>query len=74
MSPGEKRRRQAKRERERVAYEAAIAALPAEATCATCSHCRKYPHKPKLSCELDSDFHGYAIVKPSDRCPRWARR
>lgn len=75
MSPGEKRRRQAKRERERLAYEAALAALPSGATCGTCAHCGKYPDgRGERTCELDSDFSGHTIVQLDQVCPRWAQR
>lgn len=73
VSPGEQRRRQAKRERDRAAYSAALAALPVGARCETCAHCGKYPDGgSKRTCILDSDFDGYAIVQPTDVCPRWA--
>ena len=73
MSPGEKRRRAAKREREAAAYAAALAALPADATCSTCRHLDRVHVAPRLSCDLDSDFHGYAITRADHKCPRWAR-
>lgn len=71
MSPGEKRRRKAKREREAAAYEAALAAV--KATGATCSTCRHFGHMPqdkRRTCELDSDWEGYAVVAAGHVCPR----
>ena len=74
MSPGDKRRRQAKRDRDRAAYAAALAALPANAMCGTCRHADRVHVAPKLSCDLDSDFNGYAIVAADHRCPSWAQK
>jgi hypothetical protein len=71
-SPGEKRRRAAKRERDRAAYAAALAALPAGARCGTCRHVDRLHTAPKLNCDLDSDFQGYQIVTENHRCPQWA--
>lgn len=71
MSPGEKRRRKAKREREAAAYAAALAKLPQHATCASCKHVDRVHHKPKLSCLLESDFYGDLLVTPEHRCPDW---
>lgn len=71
MSPGEKRRRQAKQDRERLAYASALAALPATASCSTCRHVDTVHHKPRMSCLLESDFHGAMIVKPEHKCPLW---
>lgn len=71
MSPGDKRRRLAKRARDRVAYEAAIAALPIQARCDTCEHVDRVHTAPRLNCDLDSDFSGYQIVLAQHRCPRW---
>lgn len=43
------------------------------ASCGTCSSFTKNgpcgPH-----CEKDSDFHGYAVVRPGDLCARWTAR
>jgi hypothetical protein len=70
-SPGEKRRRKAQRERRRIAYANALAAIKATgATCSTCAHYGKVPLRKKHCCELDSDFGGYVIVEPGDVCPR----
>lgn len=74
-SPGEKRRRKAKRERELAAYALALAAV--KSTGATCSTCANYIRAGDLkehACDLDSDFHGYAIVKPHYVCPRYQNR
>lgn len=73
-SPGEKRRRKAKREREQAAYAAAVALLrTAGASCATCKHRGIGPTDIGLICEIDSDFHGYATVKMTDLCPSYSR-
>lgn len=74
MSPGEKRRRKARREREAAVYAAQLAALPAGARCDTCEHCDKVLMAPRMSCDLGSDFHGYAIVTAHHRCPSWKER
>lgn len=77
MSPGEKRRRKAKRERERIAYEAAMASLQAKgANCEGCKHRMRTPPgcSGKWACEIDSDFEGYTIIKLDDLCPRWQQR
>ncbi len=73
MSPGEKRRRQAKRERERIAAAAAIAALPVGSSCGNCKHRLKKPAGLKNdACDLDSDWEGYAVIRNiSEVCPRW---
>lgn len=71
-SPGEKRRRKAKRERERVAYQDAMAALPVEARCGNCKHRLNNPATlVGLYCDLDSDFQGYAKTATDAVCPRW---
>lgn len=71
VSPGERRRRLAKRERNRAAYEADMAPLRAAGrSCSTCAHYGKCPLG--RHCELDSDFEGYVLVKPDYLCPRWA--
>lgn len=73
MSPGEKRRRAAKRARDHADYQAALAAV--RATGATCSTCRNYINSPVgRACDLDSDFEGYVRVKPDHVCPRHERR
>lgn len=48
----------------------ALATLPADARCGTCVHYIKSP--VGRACDLDSDFHGYALTKADDRCARWA--
>lgn len=71
-SPGERRRRLAKRERERDAYNAAIAALPMGSHCSNCALRLKNPGSLLgLYCDLDSDFAGYAETSPDSVCPRW---
>lgn len=45
----------------------------AGASCASCASFTK--NGPCGShCEKDSDFHGYAVVCPSDLCARWTAR
>jgi hypothetical protein len=45
-----------------------------------CSNCGAYDTRPipgmKQSgfCGMDSDFHGYAFVKPNNLCHRWSSR
>lgn len=73
-SPGEKRRRAAKRERERLAYEAAMKALREKgASCATCKH-RGSRQFAEAVCELTSDFYGYSKVKMTGLCPDYKQR
>lgn len=71
-SPGEKNRRRAKQLRERLAYQDAIAALPAGSRCGNCAHRLKNPGcLVGLYCDLDSDFEGYAKTNEYAVCPRW---
>ena len=74
MSPGEKRRRQAKRERDRAAYDLLMAPLRASGSvCGTCAHFAKAPYdKTKHICEIDTDKDGYTVVKADGLCPHWA--
>lgn len=71
-SPGEKLRRQRKRERERVAYEALMAPLRAAGKC--CGNCKHFAkaHFPmerrEHHCSMDSSFDGYTIVQATDLC------
>lgn len=73
MSTGDKRRRQAKRERDAAVYAKALSALPSDAQCANCEHVDNVHTAPMLNCELDGDWSGYAIVKPDGKCPLWKR-
>lgn len=47
----------------------ALAALPAVARCGTCVHFINSP--VGHACDLDSDFHGYALTTADKRCARW---
>lgn len=69
---GKRRSRMRATLRNRAVYQTALAALPAKARCGTCAHHGRFPTDPRMTCELDSDFHGYAIVTPDHKCPRWA--
>lgn len=72
-SPGEKRRRRLKRERERAAYQAAM--VPLRAAGCSCDACTHYGRcSLGWHCEIESDFGGYALKKPTDLCPSWAAR
>lgn len=73
-SPGEKRRRAAKRERERIAHEAAMATLPEGASCSKCQHYEYAAVLPGWHCALDSDWEGFVRVKPDHVCPRFVYR
>ena len=77
-SAAAKARRRAKNEAHRRAVEAQCAALKAAGSfCSNCAHCSPYPtpgRKGEVICDLDSDFHGYAITKPERVCPRWEAR
>jgi hypothetical protein len=61
-----------KRYRYVVELEAFKAANP-DARCGNCAHGDLNPSVgiKGLSCELDSDFHGYAMVDPANVCARW---
>lgn len=78
MSPGEKRRRKAKRERDRARHQAAYDALKAlGASCATCRHFAKAPFSlggKGHICERDSDFEGYVRTTASDLCINFAQK
>lgn len=74
MSPGEKRRRKAKREREQAAYAAAVSALPTGSCCCNCAHRGTMPLSRKPICTLDSDFAGYTVVELMHVCPRWTTK
>lgn len=50
----------------------ALAALPSIARCGTCNHFIKSP--VGRACELDSDFHGYALTTAEKRCARWEQK
>lgn len=75
-SPGERARRKRKRERMRVAHDAKLNDLRANAAC--CGTCRsfcKYPHeRGKHYCSKDSDWRGYVIVTQTDLCVSHVRR
>jgi hypothetical protein len=72
-SPGERKRRQAKRERDRSAYHSAMMALRAAGrSCGSCQHFGHARSLGKRCCELDSDFEGYVIRTADELCPRWA--
>lgn len=72
VSPGDKRRRAAKRVRDQMRYAAALAALPPHARCGTCEYVDRVHTAPRLNCEVDNDGNGYAIVTADNRCPHWA--
>lgn len=71
---GKRRSRMRATLRNRATYEDGLAALPALASCATCAHHGRYPTDNRMTCDLDSDFYGYTIVKPDHKCPRWATK
>ena len=68
--PYRSKARQQLRKRYAVALEhkAFVASNP-EARCSSCDHGE--PYRDDLSCQLDSDFHGYQIVHPEYVCTRW---
>jgi len=72
---GERARRRRHSLRRRARVETALAQLRAEGrSCASCGSFRNQrpcPGGPRTYCERDSDFHGYAIVKPTDLCTNW---
>ena len=76
MSPGDKRRRQAKRERDRAAYDLLMEPLRASgAVCGTCQNYKVAPYdRAKHICEIDSDHDGYTVVKAGGLCPHWASK
>ena len=71
---GKKRSRLRALLRNRADYMAGLEMLPEEASCLTCEHRGQYPTDKRMVCDLDSDFHGYQIVQPDYRCPRWTLR
>lgn len=79
MSPGERRRRKAKRQRQAAEYAKALAAVRAVGGC--CGNCQHYERVPlpdreyrgKRHCSLDSDWEGYVMTRPEQACPRWKR-
>ena len=50
----------------------ALEALPIIARCGTCEHFIKSP--VGRACDLDSDFHGYALATAESRCARWKHK
>ena len=68
---GKKRQRLKASLRHRADYAAGLADLPKQASCGTCEH-RERHFEIGDYCDLDSDFHGYAKVKLTHRCPRWS--
>lgn len=74
-SPGDIRRRAAKRNREFAVYQATMLELRvAGRSCATCVHRAKAPQtaKGKWCCELGSDNYSYQLVTMDHLCPQWA--
>lgn len=77
-SPGEKLRRQRKRERERLAYAAIIEPMRAAGkNCGNCKHFAKahFPMDRKTHhCSMDSGWDGYTIVQATDICQYHAEK
>lgn len=74
MSPGEKRRRQLKRERDRAARDEKLSELRGRgASCATCAHF-EYVASIGMTCDLGSDFYGYQKARASGLCTQWSER
>jgi len=75
ISAGEKRRRQARRDRLREANEAKEAELRAAgASCATCNQFSPYPGpgpRGAFICDRLSNFHGYALANADGLCVHW---
>lgn len=74
MSPGERRRRRAKREREEAAFRVKISVLRAQgSSCANCEHRERAPFdaSEKWICGLTSGFDGYTPVKLDHLCTDW---
>lgn len=40
------------------------------ASCLNCQHRRKMPVDARFYCDLDSDFHGYAVLTSNNPCVR----
>ncbi len=72
ISPGEKRRRKAKREREDAVLRVIMAGLRAAgASCGTCKHFSPYPGPGKDGqhiCEMTSDYQGYTMATADGLC------
>lgn len=75
MTPHAKQRRREKRERKLLEYNAALSALQATgASCATCKHYGTLSMVKGRICEMQSDFHGYVQIEPTDLCLDYGRR
>jgi hypothetical protein len=75
VSPGERRRRARKRERDRIAYEAEMNPLrDAGASCGSCASFKRGSNvtigADKHYCAAESDFEGYVIVRADGLCPK----
>lgn len=70
---GQSRRRSLRRQAEN---EIVLRGLRADgASCLTCKHRGSYPLKPtQPTCDLESDFHGYALTRLDDLCVRFAAK
>lgn len=62
--------------RKQAVAEEAMGRLRAEgASCRTCAHRSCYPTNEKQpTCDLDTDFYGYALTTMAGLCPRWESR
>lgn len=77
VGASKKRQQLRQRAEQEVVWRKVKAELDAKgATCGNCRHCSPYPmsRNGELSCDLDTDFHGYAIVKPTHVCARWSEK
>lgn len=70
--PGASKRRNNLRKawQQHLAYQAFKDAHP-DASCASCANRGRMPHDARMTCDLDSDFHGYSLVAPEHVCTRW---
>lgn len=74
-SPGQKLRRQRKMAERRAAYDAKVTELrTAGACCGNCRHYGRVPVSKERCCDLESDFHGYAITTADRICDKHQRR
>lgn len=74
-SPARKARLRARREVARAEEERLCAILRRDGhSCATCLHSSNPFALGKMACDLDSDFHGYATVAPTNVCSRFTSR
>lgn len=71
---GEKGRKVRATWRKRAVAEAIMVELRKQnARCGNCANRGRFPDRPaQMTCDLDSDFHGYALTTADGLCHRWS--